>query len=533
MTTPTPPPADLEEFSLDAPPSGHPGNAARGWSERGAQVWEPDQGDSNWELRHPRAARVYNTMRDTETRIAEVLSIVYLSILGGVWDLETEGVSAEVVDAVRQSIGLPAPGAAEPASPRGEAGVRWLEHLQQALLMLPFGFSAFELEAEITLDGDPGHPAWAPGRPWVHLRALHERLPVTVDRIEITEDGALSTLVQYPPGMCARDGVIVMGSGGPRDLQPRRIDVDRLVLYTHQKEGANWYGKSVLRTAYKDFLIKDLMVRVNAQAGERNSMGIPVIDVDETERGSHYADGKRIVRDLRAGSEAGVVLPPGMRLTIQGVQGQVKDLIPTIKYHDQMMSHAVMAMFLDLGHDAGARSLGDSFVAVFKRNCQAIAAQIGGVFTQHVIRELVRWNYGPDEPYPRLTCNGISPEGELTVEGLGNLLTSGAIKYDEPTERWARSRFGLPEADFNDPARTQPAPTAPNQPGTGDPSTGPFPDAPDTPDSEAPYWQRINQPSTPTNENRYGLGVQDRAAARQAAEEYAHNLLTRVRNYPQ
>ncbi|MCC4250801.1 phage portal protein family protein, partial [Microbacterium testaceum] len=51
--------------------------------------------------------------------------------------------------------------------------------------------------------------------------------------------------------------------------------MDRLVVFVHQREGGNWVGVSLLRAAYKMWLLKDRTLRVQALAAERNGLGMP------------------------------------------------------------------------------------------------------------------------------------------------------------------------------------------------------------------------------------------------------------------
>ena len=51
------------------------------------------------------------------------------------------------------------------------------------------------------------------------------------------------------------------------------MTVDRLVMYVNDREGGNWLGQSLLRPAYKFWLLKDRLLRVM-----RRSRAAPFIE---------------------------------------------------------------------------------------------------------------------------------------------------------------------------------------------------------------------------------------------------------------
>ncbi|WP_146008976.1 phage portal protein family protein [Zhihengliuella halotolerans] len=380
--------------------------------------------DFNAQLRFPLNIPIYDRVR-ADGQVESVLNAVQLPILSAPWDLHTEGVRDEVVALIRTELGLPEPGNGMGPRARRE-GIRWSEHLEQVLTMLWAGFMCFEQVYEVS-----------PARPGqedtgldeiVHLRKLSPRMPQSITSIEVGRDGGLEAVTQV--GLDDKD---------------IRIPVDQLVMYTHKREGADWSGRSILRTAYRHWLIKDALIRVDAQAGERNSMGIPVVtyssDADKEEA-------LKIAQDLRAGATSGVALEESkMSLAIVGVQGATVDLLPKISYHDQQIAKSALAMFLDLGHDNGARSLGETHLKVFLNRLQQVADYIAVTATEHIIRDLVELNFGPDEPYPALTPGNLRASQGISVEELSTLVNSKVIQPDDQLEGFVRSNHGLPQVD--------------------------------------------------------------------------------------
>jgi hypothetical protein len=54
------------------------------------------------------------------------------------------------------------------------------------------------------------------------------------------------------------------------------IPVNRLVAYVRDPDPGVWVGNSILRPAYKHWLLKDELIRIHAVASRRNGMGTPV-----------------------------------------------------------------------------------------------------------------------------------------------------------------------------------------------------------------------------------------------------------------
>ena len=407
--------ADAEDVDVkDAP------TAAIGYTHAPTFTWWLDENETTPELQFPQSVRVFDSMRRTDSQVTSVLQAVCLPVERTPWRIDPNGARDEVVQFVADDFGLPIAGQTEVRTPlRTKNRFSWTEHLRLALLMLPYGFSYFEQLYRVDDDGSRAH-----------LAKLEFRPHTTIDKVEVATDGGL---------------VYVQQCWTAQNSSPRPIPVDRLVAYVHRREGGNWLGQSILRPVYKNWLLKDRLLRVQAQTIERNGMGIPVYEGAENEQS--LSTGLAMATGLRSGEAAGAATPFGAKLRLMGVEGTLPDAKPAVEYHDTQIARAVLAHFLNLGTQTGSWALGSTFADFFTLSLQTLAQQIASTTTQHVIEDLVDVNWGPDEPAPRLCFDEIGSRQAATAEALKSLVDAGILHPDEPLEGATRQFYGLPPAD--------------------------------------------------------------------------------------
>lgn len=413
----------------------------------GTDLWETTP-----ELQWPLNLRVFDRMRKTDTQQRAILSAIKLPVRRTRWRIpETAGVDPRVRAFVERELGLQADDQGRYRSRPG--GVDFAEFLRHALLSLDFGHMVFEQVYELGRSDVDGI-----GFQVAHLRKLGERMPRTLAGFDVLSSGQLAGVKQW----IARGTTEVMVT----------MPVETLVVFSHEREGADWAGQSVMRTSYKNWMIKDAMIRLGALAGERTGMGLPVVTYPKSAAGGGSNDEAKAIRiasAIRSGDEAGVALQEGWTVELLGVKGAVTDLLPWVKYHDEQASKGTLEMFLDLGHDAGARALGDTFVDYFMMAEGALVQDLQSVITEHVIRDLVRINFGPDEAYPPIVADDLNTDSTTTAVALQQLEAAGILIPDQPLEDDIRRRYNLPAADPE--TRRQPAGVGGYTPGAIPPGT--------------------------------------------------------------
>jgi hypothetical protein len=411
----------------------------RGYSFQGASnrgFWAPvDDQEETPELLWPMSVQVFDRMRRQDAQCMSVLRAVTLPLRRTPWRLDPNGARDEVAQLCAEDLGLPLVGLdrQETPGPRTADRFSWPEHLRLALLMLPQGHSFFEQVYRI----DPQGRA--------RLRKLGWRPSRTISRLDVAADGGLTAIYQAAPLEAGRTGEV-------------RIGVERLVAYCNDREGGNWLGSSLLRPAYKFWLLKDRALRGWAQTLDRNGQGIPiyksspqpdtVTGQDRINREQAEIDaGNQLAQAYRGGDNAGAALPNGAELILRGVEGTLPDHERPIRYYDEQIARAVLAHFLNLGTETGSWALGSTFADFFTLSLQTIANQVADVATQHVVEDLVDANWGSKEPAPRVVFDEIGSRHPATAEAIRALLQCGALTPDDELESHLRTTYGLPAAD--------------------------------------------------------------------------------------
>ena len=382
-----------------------------------------DFGEYNPQMEGLTAIRTYEKMRRSDAQVAATLLACELPIRAANWDVlpaSSAALDQEIAQFVKENLF----GGLEYVSPAGVKSTQcWDDVLRNALLMLPFGAAAHE--EVYAVDGDR-----------VRLARLAPRLPVTFYRWITDVDGeTLLALNQY----------------GYRNsnFESVEIPVDRLAVFTFNKEGANFFGRSMLRPAYMHWYIKHQLYRIDAIAGERNGLGIPTIEQGTNASKEDRQAAQAWVTQLAAHEKTGIALPAGWKFTLQGVQGQVRDLFNSIQHHNTEISRTALAFFMNLGQSSqssGNRALGQEMTDFFFLAVQATADQIARTITATSVRRLVDYNWDGVERYPTLVVSNLKARSfDQTLTALSQLATANVVTpYPELAQHIARE-LGLPQ----------------------------------------------------------------------------------------
>ena len=421
-----------------APPTNEIGTVLNGaFSVGGMAPWTSfiDTDEYVPDLIWPRSVRTYQTMR-TDSQIAGLFHSTMLGMAKMKWMIDPNGAPDEMVNKLAADYNIPILGEEADNRKRGRLKNRFSfrKHLQVAMKAGIFGHYFFEQVGYIG-DGNQGRPTdglW-------HLRKLAERPPTTIQDFRLNSDGGLISIIQN-----------VQKAGGTFANPIPEIPIDRLVGYVWDMEGANWVGRSWFRDIYKNWLIKDRLLRIDAVNHERAG-GVPYIEAHPGATPSEINELNRMAQSFRVGDTAGGAVPAGAKFNIaRGLQSSVID---SVIYHDESMARKFMLMVMQLGQTrSGSRALGQTFADFWSAGLEAIAWWFCDTFNEFVLEDDIDWNWGEDvEQVPFLTFE-VDPE--IASADIAAMITAGAIIVDDALEAEIRKEFGLPEAEFKheDPA---------------------------------------------------------------------------------
>lgn len=304
----------------------------------------------------------------------------------------------------------------------------WNDHIVEALTMLPFGFSLFEIVYE-RVDGDLLWRKFAP------------RGQETVTRWLFDEEGGLA-------------GIEQMAAPNYHRVE---IPIEKLLLYRTRVERGNPEGRSILRNAWIPYYYAKHIQEVEAIGIERDLAGLPVIYLpeaadtagntgvaDQPAGTTDYGRAHQIVRNIRNDEQAGVVLTKGWDLKLLSTGGSRQfDTDKIVTRYESRILMSCLAQFLMLGQqNVGSLALSRDQTDFFAMSVNATANIIAETFTKYAAARLLRLN--------GYEAQGISLRhelaGDVSMATVADFLqkVGSNITWTAADEVWLRELANLP-----------------------------------------------------------------------------------------
>lgn len=282
---------------------------------------------------------------------------------------------------------------------RSSGRFSWYNHLAMLLRALYYGHFYFEQVGTITNDGPGGREVW-------RLRKLAPRHPRTITEIKVADDGGLVSITQ---------------GYGKAGQPPPEIPVDNLVAYIWDQDPGNWVGRSIYRPMYRNWLVKDRLLRVDAIKHERNGVGMPIVEAPPGATKADILELDAMAQEYKAGERGGGAVPNQTRLRLVGTEGSIPDTIGSIRFHNEEMARSMLMMFMQLGQtETGSRALGQSFIDWFAEQQTYIADWAVGVTVEHAIEDWWGWNVDPAAEQTPLLGYVRDEDGGTTLPTAGD-----------------------------------------------------------------------------------------------------------------
>jgi hypothetical protein len=360
------------------------------------------------ELQGSRGYKKYNEMRLNSPVIGALLAAIEMSVRSVSWQFVSDYEDDERVEFLQDALNGLHPS--------------FSDHIVEALTFLPFGWSWFEI---VYRRDERGRLVW---------KTFAPRGQDTLDHWEFDKNGELLGLWQR----AAPEYRLVF------------LPLEKCIHYKNRGEKRNPEGRSILRTAYKDYYYAKNLEQIEAIGVERDLAGLPVIKLPEV---ADTTDGKdsdatranEIVRNLRQDEQAGVVLPSGWELELLSTGGSRQmDTDTIINRHESRMLMTALAQFLMLGQEGvGSLALSQDQTDLFTMSVNVVADIIEDALNDQAIPRLLRLN-GYD---PAGVEIDHSPAGDIDLSALGGFLqqVGSLITWTAADERWLRQAAKLPE----------------------------------------------------------------------------------------
>jgi len=363
----------------------------------------------NADLRGGKAVKVFDRMRRSDGQVKAVLQVCELPFHSATWTVQPaseDQADVDVAKFIERNLfdGM---------------SITWDSFLHHILMMLPFGYSVFEKVYEIDKDG------------YIKWRKLAPRLQKTIWKWNLDVHGGLDGVEQ-----------LVFKQGTYKFIP---IKADKLLVFTHEKEGSNFEGTSVLRSAYKHWYYKDHLYRIDGVASERHALGVPTFKHPPEISPEEKARLETMGEYLQAHEKMYIRLADSYDFDIKGLQGSIKDLMPSIEHHDRMIARSVLAQFLNLGTTGvGSFALARDQSSFFLMALKSLGKNICETINRYAIPQLVDFNFNV-EAYPKLVVSGLETRNiDTYIKAIVDTTNAGALTIDKQVRDSLRGTLDLP-----------------------------------------------------------------------------------------
>jgi hypothetical protein len=418
--------------------------------------------------------RIYDKMRKSDGTVRGTLRLAKTPVLAGQWGIKPASDSVRdknIANFVWNNL-------------TQWMSMSWPQFVVESLLMLDFGYYMFEKVfakgEDVTADPTArGKIVWKKFAP---------RHPMDVKEWFMDLNGGPLSVDMWAPPVQTADtttsggvGATAFGNtipstweGGTIQAFQRwiNIPIDKLLVFTFDKEAGNIEGISLLRSAYKHWYYKDNLYKIDAIQKERHGIGVPIIQLpmgyDDQDKG--LAD--QLGRNLRTNERAHVVLPPNWVMSFAELKGQPVDCLKSISHHDDMIPQSIIGRFMN-----SEKTDIEEQHTLFLKATRFTADIVLDTLNKYAIPQLVNMNWGRTV-YPQLYVKRIGEQEDWRTNSftLRNYVGAGVIVPDDDLEDAVRDEMGLPPRDDatarvvrsaaqENPQKIQPAPT--ELPGAG------------------------------------------------------------------
>lgn len=377
------------------------------------------------------APHVYNQMRRSDGTIAALLAAYTMPLRSAKWYIQPfdeSPLSLEMADFYHDNLW-------------GFGTQTFDDFLREALTFLPYGFSWFE--KIFSYMNDP-NSQFKGKIGWDHFAFRYQNT-----RFRYNTD------VYYGPGGSVHRRLKSITQLAPPDYQLVEIPVDKIVIFSHQKEGDNYDGISLLRPVYKHWYIKEQLYKIQSIGLERSSVGVPYAKYLQHVDQDTINVITQMIENLRVDDQASIQFD-GNEVEIGYLVNkfQSNEVALAIEHHDTKILQSGLAQFVNLGTRStgttGSYSLSQDQSQMFLDALNGEANYFASAFHLQAAQQLMAYNYMNVSrgQYPRLSHGDIGERASATLsQALNAFAQYGFITPDPHTENVIREFLDLPPRD--------------------------------------------------------------------------------------
>jgi len=350
----------------------------------------------------------YKYMASTDSEIKAAFSLIKLATLSRKWKVTSLESSQDIVEFIKYNF--------------EHVESRLSGSLAKILSAIIYGFSVTEIIWTLYPEGQ------YKGK--IGLKRLKSLDPMTVS-FDMDVKGNLKGVTQK--------------LSDTDDNKGTPLPKEKLIIYTEDKEFGNFYGRSRLRAVYKNWFIKETLLKFWNVALERWGQPIVVGTVPTTDDLDKMVD---ILNNLQDKSSIAKTEGWDIAALETGIgRSSGGDYSDAIKYHNAQILKGMLvpALLIDSGQGAGSYALGQTHFDIFTLMVKNLENDICGIIENYLIRPLVEYNFGEQKSYPEFQFEPLTKQELFNLARTFALLVkNGVIGADE---QFMRDMMSLPHRD--------------------------------------------------------------------------------------
>jgi len=374
------------------------GKQGQNWDLLGKGTYNPDD----------IGIETYKYMFKTDAEIKVGYSLIKLALLSRKWKVTSIESSQKIIEFIKYNF--------------EHVENRLTGSIAKILTAIVYGFSVTEIVWILIGSGN------YKGK--IGLKKLKSLDPETID-FKVDNKGNLKSVKQKMDILSIDEG--------------EDLPLEKLIIYSENKEFGNFYGNSRLRAVYKNWFIKETLLKFWNIALERWGQPIVIGTVPTTDDLDKMV---KILQNLQNKSSIAKTEGWDIAALETGVgRSSGGDYKEAIEYHNEQILKGMLvpALLINSGAGGGSYALGQTHFDIFTLMIQNLENDICGIVEQYLIKPLVEYNFGNQKSYPEFRFEPLTKQELFNLARTFALLVkNGVIGADE---QFMRDMMSLPHRD--------------------------------------------------------------------------------------